>query len=332
MVGLGRPLLTDADWVNKVKKGNVENIRPCIGCHDGCLQRIFSHRPISCGINPATGREKIYGIEKALETKKVIIVGAGIAGLEAARVATLRGHEVTLFEKTNVIGGHIHEASAPDFKIEDRRLLNWYENEIKRLNITVKMNTEVTLDTIKKSKADVVIVATGSNPVKLTSLPGMDNENVCCAEDLLLGRKSTGDTVVVVGGGLVGCETALWLAKQGKDVTVIEGLKDVISAGPAINFANKSMLKDLMTKYNVKIMTNTMLSGANNEEIIVNQGCKTLTVPAKTICVAVGYKPENVLYKQIENIDADIHIIGDAAKVANIMKAVWDAYEVAKNI
>lgn len=93
MVGLGRPLLTDADWVNKVKKENVENIRPCIGCHHGCLQRIFSHRPISCGINPATGREKIYGIEKVLETKKVIIVGAGIAGLEAARVATLRGHE-----------------------------------------------------------------------------------------------------------------------------------------------------------------------------------------------------------------------------------------------
>lgn len=332
MVGLGRPLLTDADWVNKVKKGNIENIRPCIGCHDGCLQRIFSHRPISCGINPATGREKIYGIEKSLETKKVIIIGAGIAGLEAARVATLRGHEATLYEKTNVIGGHIHEASAPDFKIEDRRLLNWYENELKRLNINVKMNTEVTPDIIEESKADVVIVATGSNPVKLNSLPGMDNKNVCCAEDLLLGRKNAGDTVVVVGGGLVGCETALWLAKQVKDVTVIEGLQDVISAGPTINFANKSMLKDLMAKHNVKIMTSTMLSGANNEGVIVSQGYKTLNVPAETICIAVGYRPENTLYNQIKNIDADIHIIGDAAKVANIMKAVWDAYEVARSI
>lgn len=332
MVGLGRPLLTDADWVNKVKRGTPEYIRPCIGCHDGCLQRIFSHRPLSCGINPATGREKTYGIEKALETKKVIIIGAGIAGLEAARVATLRGHDVTLYEKSTVIGGHIHEASAPDFKLEDRRLLNWYENELKRLNIDVKMNTEVTPDMIRESKADVVIVATGSNAVKLNSLPGMDRDNVCCAEDLLLGKKNAGDTVAVVGGGLVGCETALWLAQQGKDVTVIEGLKDVISAGPTINLANKSMLKDLMVKYNVKIMTSTMLSGANDEGVLVTQGRKTLTVPAQTICIAVGYRSENTLYEQIKDIDTDIHIIGDAAKVANIMKAVWDAYEVARSI
>ena len=117
-----------------------------------------------------------------------------------ARVATLRGHELTLYEKTNVIGGHIHEASAPDFKMEDRRLLNWYENEIKRLNINVKMNTEVTSDIINKSKADAVIIATGSNPVKLNSLSEMNSDNVCCAEDLLLGRKNPGDTVVVVGG------------------------------------------------------------------------------------------------------------------------------------
>ncbi|MFT5875384.1 MAG: 2-enoate reductase [Clostridium sp.] len=332
MIGLARPLLTDAEWPNKVKKGNEENIRPCIGCHDGCLQRIFSHRPISCGINPATGREKIYGIEKALETKKVIIIGAGIAGLEAARVSTLRGHEVALYEKTNVIGGHIHEASAPDFKMEDRRLLSWYENELKRLNIDVKMNTVVTPEIIKESKADVVIVATGSNPVKLNFLPGMDKDNICCAEDLLLGKKIAGNTVVIVGGGLVGCETALWLAQQGKDVTVVEGLGDVIAAGPTINHANKSMLKDLMDKHNVKIMTNTKLLGANDGGVNLSQGNKNITVPAETICIAVGYKSENTLFHEIENIDAVVHIIGDASKVANIMKAVWDAYEVARSI
>ncbi|MBX4270054.1 oxidoreductase [Clostridium estertheticum] len=332
MIGLARPLLTDSEWPNKVKKGNEENIRPCIGCHDGCLQRIFSHRPISCGINPATGREKIYGIEKALETKKVIIIGAGIAGLEAARVSTLRGHEVALYEKTNVIGGHIHEASAPDFKMEDRRLLSWYENELKRLNIDVKMNTVVTPDIIKESKADVVIVATGSNPVKLNFLPGMDKDNICCAEDLLLGKKIAGNTVVIVGGGLVGCETALWLAQQGKDVTVVEGLGDVIAAGPTINHANKSMLKDLMEKYNVKIMTNTKLSGVNDEGVYLSQENKNITVPAETICIAVGYKSETTLFHEIKNSDAVVHIIGDAAKVANIMKAVWDAYEVARNI
>ncbi|MGH4137700.1 FAD-dependent oxidoreductase [Clostridium sp.] len=332
MIGLARPLLTDAEWPNKVKKGNEENIRPCIGCHDGCLQRIFSHRPISCGINPATGREKIYGIEKALETKKVIIIGAGIAGLEAARVSTLRGHEVVLYEKTNVIGGHIHEASAPDFKMEDRRLLSWYENELKRLNIDVKMNTVVTPEIIKESKADVVIVATGSNPVKLNFLPGMDKDHICCAEDLLLGKKIAGNTVVIVGGGLVGCETALWLAQQGKDVTVVEGLGDVISAGPTINHANKSMLKDLMDKHHVKIMTNTKLLGANDEGVNLSHGNKNITLPAETICIAVGYKSENTLFHEIENTDAVVHIIGDAAKVANIMKAVWDAYEVARNI
>ncbi|MCJ7689837.1 MAG: FAD-dependent oxidoreductase [Clostridiaceae bacterium] len=332
IIGLARPLLTDAEWSNKVKKGKEENIRPCIGCHDGCLQRIFTHRPISCGINPATGREKIYGIEKALETKKVIIIGAGIAGLEAARVSTLRGHEVALYEKTDVIGGHIHEASAPDFKMEDRRLLNWYDNELKRLNIDVKMNTAVTPEIIKESKADVVIVATGSNPVKLNFLPGMNKDNVCCAEDLLLGKKSAGNTVVIVGGGLVGCETALWLAQQGKDVTVVEGLDDVMAAGPAINHANKSMLKDLMEKHNVKIMTNTKLSGTNDEGVNLSQGNKNITVPAETICIAVGYKSENTLFHEIKNSDAVVHIIGDSAKVANIMKAVWDAYEVARSI
>ncbi|PSU83154.1 FAD-dependent oxidoreductase [Photobacterium phosphoreum] len=331
-VGLARPLLTDPEWPNKVMKNREEQIRPCIGCHDGCLQRIFNHKPISCSVNPACGREKIYSIEKALEPKRVIVIGGGIAGLESARVAKLAGHEVKMFEKSDQIGGHIYEAAAPDFKKADEKLLDWYRVELERLAVPMYLNTIIDKDSKELDDAQAVIIATGSVPVRLRNIEGIDEPQICSADDILLAKKPVGDNVVIIGGGLVGCEVALWLKNQGKQVTVVEYQSKVMDGGADTNWANKSMLLDLMEEAQVDIMTSSKFVGYKNGHAHIETATGVKEIVADNVCIAVGYSSVNDLHDEILSRGKDTYLIGDARKVSNIMNAVWDAYEVARNI
>jgi NADH:flavin oxidoreductase / NADH oxidase family./Pyridine nucleotide-disulphide oxidoreductase. len=188
MINLGRGLLADPEWANKVMQGRIEDIRPCIGCHDGCLGRGFVGKPLSCAVNPACGREIEYGISPAEKVKDVLVIGGGVSGMEAARVAALRGHKVTLYEKTGELGGHVVEGSVDEFKKDNARLLDWYKTQMKKLNIDVKLNTEVTPQLIEERKPDVILVATGSKPI-MPNVPGIDRDNVATATDVLLKKK-----------------------------------------------------------------------------------------------------------------------------------------------
>jgi 2-enoate reductase len=332
MVGIGRGLLTDADWPKKVFNNQLERIRPCIGCHDGCLGRMFLGKPESCTVNPAVGREKEYAIEPAHTRKNIMIIGGGVAGMEAARVAELRGHQVTLYEKTDKLGGHLIEACVPDFKDDEKRLLQWYQNEMKSLNINIKFNTEVTPDMVKTENPDAVIIATGSNPVTL-NVPGINMGNVVGAGDLLLGKKIVGDSVAVVGAGLVGCEMALWLAKQHKKVTLIEALSNILSAGRPVPHPNKIMLIDLLEFYGVDIITDTCLLEVREGSIVtISKGFEKKTMNVDSVVIAVGYKPNNTLYNSLIKEMPEVYSIGDSREAANYMNAIWDAYDVARNI
>ncbi|MDK2992513.1 MAG: 2-enoate reductase [Clostridiales bacterium] len=332
MINIGRGLLADPDWSNKVLDGRPEDIRPCIGCHDGCLGRGFQGKPLSCAVNPACGREDEYSIGHADMVRDVMVIGGGVAGMEAARVATLRGHKVTLYEKTDELGGHVIEGSVDEFKEDNARLIEWYKTQIKKLGIDVKLNTEVKPDDVKNSKADVVIVATGSIPV-MPNVPGIGNSNVATATDVLLKKKLVGQDVVVIGGGLVGCETALSLAMDGKNVTIVEMLPELMSAGIPVPHANRIMVLDMLKFHNVKVILNSSLQEVKDGAIdVIDKNFKRNTIPADTVVISIGLKPDSKLYNDIVGKIPNVYAIGDASSARNIMAAIWDAYELARSI
>ncbi len=332
MIGIGRGLLTDPYWVKKVEEDRVEDIVPCTGCHDGCLGRIFLGRPLSCAINPAVGRESDYRLEPANNQKNVMCIGGGVAGLETARVAAIRGHKVTLYEKSNNLGGHLIEVSVPKFKEDYKRLLDWYKIQLKKLNVDIKLNTEVTFDLIKKEKPDVTIIATGSKPI-IPVIPGIEKDKVATATDVLLGNKEVGEKVVVVGGGLVGCETALWLAQQGKKVTIVEMLNDLMIAGLPVPHANRIMLIDLLKFNKVEVITNHSLMEVTDEGVsLIDKNFKKMSVPADNVVLAIGLKPNKELYDNLVGKVPNLYLIGDARDVRNVMYSIWDAYELARVI
>jgi 2-enoate reductase len=333
IVAIGRGLLADPFWVKKVEEGRPEQIRPCIGCHDGCMNRLVNEKPLSCAVNPACGREGTYALQPAREHQNVMVIGGGISGMEAARVAKARGHKVVLYEKGDQLGGHLIEASVPTFKKDELRLLNWYKNELENLGVEVHLNTGVTLDLIGEKKPNVIIVSTGSKPIVLDA-PGVTKQRiVMTVTDLLLDKKKAGETVVVIGGGRVGCETAIWLAQQGKKVTVVEKLDKLMSTDPPVPRMNKMMLLDLLRFHKVDILTNTSLFEVkDNEIVVINKSFSKNTVKTDTVILAVGLAPDQDLYRELQDKIHNLYLIGDSRQARNIMGAIWDAYEVARTV
>jgi len=253
--------------------------------------------------------------------------------MEAARASALRGHEVTLYEKTDKLGGHVIPGSIPDFKEEDRKLMAWYENELNELKVNVLKNKEVDEKLIQNEKPNVVFIATGSKAIK-PNIEGIDSDKVVLAEDVLLDIHKAGKKIVVIGGGLVGSETALWLAQSGKNVTIVEALPDILISGETpIPHMNRIMLIDLLKFNNVNVVTNSSaLKITDNGVQIINKGFRKDELQADTVVVAIGYKNENKLYEEIKNESYEAYVIGDARHAHNIMSAIWDAYEIAKDI
>ncbi|WP_097026386.1 FAD-dependent oxidoreductase [Clostridium peptidivorans] len=329
MIALGRPLLADAEIPNKIMTHKYHKVRPCLSCQEGCMGRLASYATISCAVNPACGREAEYGLEPARDNKNVMIVGGGVAGMEAARVCAIRGHKVTLFEKTDRLGGNIIPGGAPDFKEDDIALAKWYTNELKELNVDVRYNTEVSKEMIKEFNADVVLVATGSTPKVLN----IDNsDKVYTAEEVLLGKKDAGNSAIIIGGGLVGSETALWLANKGKKVTLVEMQDDILTVGGPLCHANEDMLKALVKFKNIDTRFNSVVSKAHDNGFIVKSGDKEELIEADSAIVAIGYVSQKNLYNEIRFDVPNVQLLGDANEVKNIMYAIWDAYEVARNI
>ena len=331
LVAIGRGFLSDPHWARKVEEGRQKHIRPCVGCHDGCMGRLVVGKPTSCAVNPASGREKDYALSPANPSKKVMVIGGGVAGMEAGRVAAMRGHEVVIYERSDELGGHVREAVSMPFKVGEQKLLDWYKTELGDLRVEIRLKTEVTPELVQKNNPDSLIVATGSEYIRL-NVPGGDRPNVISACDFLSGKARVGQKVVVIGGGQVGCEMSLWLSQQGKKVTVVEKLDDLLIGRP-IPWMNRVMLLDLLKFHKVDIMTNCSLSEVTDKgAVLSHKDSRRETFPADTVIISVGLKPEQGIYRLLRGNLTNLYLIGDAREAKNIMNAIWDAYEVARAI
>jgi len=327
-VALGRPLLSDPEWPLKAQEGRLEDIRPCIGCHDGCMGGMLKIGYLGCAVNPLTGKERELEMKPAERPKSVLVVGGGVAGMEAARVAALRGHKVTLYEKGDRLGGHLIPGSVPEFKQDVGLLRDYYATQLAKLGVKVELGKEVTPKLVEEMKPEVLIVATGSTPI-VPEIPGIEKEIVVTAIDLLLGKKKVGERVIVAGGGLVGCETAVYLAQQGKRVTVVEMLEEII---PDVFEANKQHLLKLLAENGVVVLINTRLGRVTDEgAIVVNKRRRyEADLKADTVVLALGLKPERGLAQALEGKVPQLHVIGDCEEPRKIMDAVWSAFHTTR--
>lgn len=329
IVSLGRPLLADSQIVNKIKRGEIRAIRPCLSCQEACMGRLKSYMHISCAVNPAAAREKEFELTRPKAARKVVVVGGGVAGCEAARVLAIRGHKVEIYEKSGRLGGNLIPGGAPDFKEDDKALAEWYKYEIKQLNVPVHYNCEITARDLEKIEADTIIVATGSKP-KMLSLG--DACPVFLAEDVLNGEKSAGAAAAIIGGGLVGCELALMLAQKGVKVKIIEKEKDILNTGIPLCYANRQMLVDLLKYYDVEIYTCSKAVKTVDQGIVISNADGELMLAVDSVITAIGYLSRKELYNEIKDSGKEVLLVGDARQVSNIMYAVWDAYEIARTL
>lgn len=324
-IALGRPLLADPEWPRKVKEGRFEDICPCIGDHEGCLGRVRERKSISCTVNPSTGMEKEFAIKLAEKKKSVLIVGGGPGGMEAAMVAKLRGHEVTLWEKNDTLGGNLIPASVPDFKQDYRDLIKYFSTQIKKLGVTVELKKEATPDLIKQMKPDVTIIATGATPV-IPEIPGISRKKVITAPELLLSKEEIVDPVVVVGGGVVGCETSLYLAQKGNRIKILEILDSIATD---MFSANRMYLLKLIADTNVGTITGAKILEITEEGVLFQgKGGKDF-VEANTIVLAVGLRPNKQLLEILGNDVSEVYAIGDCVKPRKVYNAIREGFRTA---
>ncbi|ELE1905649.1 FAD-dependent oxidoreductase [Vibrio vulnificus] len=334
-ISLGRPLLADPDTVNKIRRGRFEEVRPCLSCHLGCLGRMAEVGNLSCAVNPSCGREEEFRLAPTHRSQNVVVVGGGVAGMEAARIASERGHKVTLLEKSQQLGGNVIPGSQPPFKHDDKLLIEWFAGEMERKNVDVRFDTTADKETIESFNPDSVIFATGSRPLKPKWLSGQDKPHVIVAEDMLMNPdKITGDKVTVIGGGLVGAEAALWMAQQGKAVTLIEASDDIIGGPHGTCFANYQMLKELLVKEQVSVLTSMMLQTITDTGVIVQRDQRDMEILSDHVVLALGYRAEDHLHEALANqLDVEnVFNIGDSQKARTIMTAIWDGFEVARTL
>lgn len=334
-VTVGRQLLADPDYCNKVAEGKVDDIRPCIACHNGCFaisqgpngtSGINSVGNGHCAINPRTLEEKKRTLTPAAVKKKVLVIGGGIGGMEAARVAAIRGHEVTLYEKTGELGGVFIAAAAPDFKEKDKMLIQWYKKQMEDLKIKVVLKKEITPSEAEQAGADEIIVATGAATRRL-SVPGADQAHVMTAVEYLRDEKPVGEAVVVVGGGLTGCEIAYDAVRKGKKAVIVEMLEDILNV-PNLCAANSNMLREIIRYHKIPVYTGAKTTKITKDGVMIEDGSGARIIPADTVVTSIGY----ISGSDFQADSPKVHIIGDAAKVGNLMNAVWQAYDVAKDI
>lgn len=326
-IAIGRSLLTDPDWPNKVQNGHYEQMRHCIACNQGCVdQLLLAGTFASCILNPACGRESEFTFEPAKNRKKVVVIGGGPAGMEAARIAKARGHEVVLFEASSQLGGQWRLAGKPPKKSEIAADVAWMIKTLENTGVKLRLNTPATKALVEAEQPDVIILATGSIPTK-PKVPGIDHPKVLLAPEVLENPDQVGQKVVIVGGGATGMETAELLGEMGKEVTVVEALEDVArTIGPA----RKYFLMERLKEFQVNLRTNTKLTQVNDTGVEICCEANS-SIPADNVVIAIGVKSVNDLEKEINSI-AQVIVIGDAKEPRTALSAFYEANEVARTI
>ncbi|MEG1520471.1 MAG: FAD-dependent oxidoreductase, partial [Clostridia bacterium] len=332
-MGVARQFLADPEWVTKLMQDREQDILPCICCHNGCFNMahyngVANDQDISdtmhmsrCALNPQTMQTKKYHIEKTNRPRTIAIVGGGIGGMEVARVATLRGHKVTIYEKSNQLGGIFIAAATPSFKEKDRELIEWYKNEIAKLHIEVKFNTEV--KSLESLKADEIVVATGAIPRRF-KINGIEKTVEAC--EYLLGQKEVGDNVIIVGGGVTGCEIALDLYLKGKHPSIVEMKNDLIAV-KGVCLANSSYLRDFFALNKVPVYLETKLDEVTDSGITaIDKDGKKFEIKGDSVIMSVGYVPAPL------DIAKNAKLVGDCSAIGNLRTVIWQAWDVAMKL
>jgi 2,4-dienoyl-CoA reductase-like NADH-dependent reductase (Old Yellow Enzyme family)/thioredoxin reductase len=322
-VAIGRRLLADPELPNKAATSRLDEIIPCINCMD-CIERpVTEGRGTACAVNAVTGHEREYQIQPVDKVKKVVVIGGGPAGMEAARVASLRGHRVVLYEKAPRLGGQLIVAALPPYKEDITPLIEYMSDQLTRAGVDVRVNVEATPEAITNDKPDAVVIAVGGTPI-IPEMPGVNSPNVVTAQDVLSGRE-VGQNVVIIGGGMVGCETGHFLAEKGKHVTIVEMLKRM--ANDMSPMVRRRLLDGLRAKQ-VVMITGSVCEAITENGVVITTEEKKEEIPADSIVVAVGYQPNNTLYQALEGRVPEVYCIGDAARPQRIREAINDGYKV----
>ena len=365
IVSIGRPLIADPELPKKYKRKQFEDIRRCIACNQGCFDSLLGFKSISCLYNVRAGRESELKIKKAKKKKKVMIIGGGPGGMEAARVAALRGHDVHLFEKTDVLGGQLRYAYIPPGREEIVNVISFLENQIKKLNVNIELSNKVDTVTINKMKPDVVIAATGGVPL-IPKITGIKEKNVVVAEDVFDNKVKVGKDVVIIGGGTIGCEIALHTAKMGAmdpEVACFLLKNKVIDGDKAVELTSKGkrnitilemknkiggrfgistrwvIMKQIVdaginsiTGIKVKNMSTKSIKEKDKVCITYEDDKKDIKIFADTVIIAAGYKSNQDPTRKLNGKIDELYRIGDCVEVRTALEAIHEGFEVGLRI
>ncbi|MFC1916909.1 FAD-dependent oxidoreductase, partial [Chloroflexota bacterium] len=330
LIAIGRSLLTDPDLPNKAAEGKFEDIRPCLWCRVcGDIMLHIKRSGIRCVVNAALGHEREYDITPAERRRRILVIGGGPGGMEAARVAALRGHEVTLCEREPELGGQMLLAALPPCKDPIRDFTNYLIGQIKKSLVHVELGKEVDVSLIKSMKPDVVVLATGGT-LLTPRIPGHDSSNVVTAKDVLIRNADLGIKVVVIGGGAIGCETADFLSEDGKEVTVLEMLPEfAITLGSSM----RARLLARLARKKVRMMARVNVREISNGGVdIVDSDWQRQSVECDTVVLAIGFEANRSLSEELGHEGIEAYLVGDCVEPRDIMEAVADGFRVARSL
>ena len=328
LVCIGRGLLADPEMPRKAKEGRFEDIRTCIACNT-CMESIFRRGRIECLVNPTLGRENEMVIVPAEQVRKIMVIGGGPGGLNVAWVAARRGHDVHLFEKASVLGGQLVMGSVTEYKKELLHLIRFQERQIEKFGVKCHLNQEVSVDTIKQQEPDVIILATGSLPV-FPPVEGIDESIVTSYVGMLEGDTPAPKKTVVIGGGATGCEVAHHLAESGSAVTIVELLPKI---GKALESMTRKILLRKLRSNKIRVMPETKLKKVEDNGVFVSdKDGKETFLEAERVVIAIGSRPDNTLYEQLQSLGYEIHRIGDCLEPRSAKTAIYEGAVLGRSI
>lgn len=332
-IALGRASLADPFYVKKLQMGQPEKIRPCIACGN-CMASAFNTGSATCTVNPEGMKEGLYPVTKAVNPKKLVVVGGGVCGMETARNAAVRGHKVALIEKSDTLGGRLFDAGVHSFKESIRKLNAWYIGELKDLGVEVHLNTEATPEYLKNMAPDTVIFAIGSEPLMPRAIPGIDSAKAVACTDVLLGKKEAGQKVVIVGGGLVGAEMAYDMGAEGKEVYLVEALDDICANDPTgVPFWVRDMLNELLDRTHVnKLMGHRLYSITDKGAVVQDKKGNKKEIEADDVIIAIGFRARPSICSELNGCKIETFDIVAGNGIGSITTQISAAYEITRRL